>query len=350
MPTDRRGALSVVAGAVSAALVGPDAAAASRPMPGIDPLAHVAPELRATARRLLAGEPLVLSDATLARMRAGAAAARFPSDPRIMSRMVPVRRGWPDVPVLVIGARAGAKRPVLLHLHGGGFVGGSAREVVPRLLPLADTLSCVVVTIDYRLAPEARYDVAIEEDHACLTWVYREADALGIDRDRIALLGESAGGGHAALLSLTARDRGEVPVAFQALVYPMLDDRTGSSRQLPPAFGSVGWTPGNNRFAWRSFLGREPGDRTVPSAAVPARRHDLAGLPPTFIGVGGIDLFASEDIDFARRLLEAGVPTELLVVPGAFHGFDRMAPDTGIAQRFTAAKIAALARAFATKS
>ena len=156
-------------------------------------------------------------------------------------------------------------------------------------------------------------------------------------------MGESAGGGHAALLAITARDRGEVPVCFQCLIYPMLDDRTGSSRRMPWQVGNIVWTAEKNRFGWESFLGVKPGGRTVPGG-VPARVANLAGLPPAWIGVGSIDLFADEDVDYAQRLNRAGVPTELIVVPGAFHGFDSPFFPAKITKWFNAAKLDALRR------
>ena len=159
-------------------------------------------------------------------------------------------------------------------------------------------------------------------------------------------MGESAGGGHAAILALTARDRGEVPVLFQCLIYPMLDDRTASSRAVPPHIGQILWTGEANRFGWQSFLGQPPGLDSAPRNAVPARVENLAGLPPAFVGVGAIDLFVDEDIEYARRLNAAGVQTELVVVPGAFHGFDAIAPDTSLAKQFNEVKLHALRTAF----
>lgn len=312
-------------------------------------LAQVAPELRPAARRMLAmGQLPTLTADSLPGVRAGAVRFTNPplAQPSVEERTAPVRSGSGSVRLYVVNAKAGAKRGAILHTHGGGFILGSAKQELPRLLAMAAMLDCVIVSVEYALAPEARYPTSVEQNYAGLHWLYRNADAIGADPARIALMGESAGGGHAAMLAFTARDRGEVPVAFQLLVYPMLDDRTGSTRQLPPAFGSVGWDPASNVFGWRALLGVEPGSAAVPTAAVPARRTDLAGLPPTFIGVGGIDLFASEDISFAGRLLEAGVPTQLVVVPGAFHGFDSAGADTTLAQDFNAAKTKALRRAF----
>ncbi|WP_083836074.1 alpha/beta hydrolase fold domain-containing protein [Sphingomonas elodea] len=169
---------------------------------------------------------------------------------------------------------------------------------------------------------------------------------LGVDRERIALMGESAGGGHAAMLAIAARDRGEVPLVLQLLVYPMLDDRTGSTRMPPDLVGAIGWTPAQNRFGWSSFLGVPAGSPSVPYGSVPARVADLRGLPPAFIGVGSIDLFVEEDMDYARRLIGAGVSTDLLVVPGAYHGFYGAVPQAPVSIRFVAAMHDALRRAF----
>ncbi|MCX7676316.1 MAG: alpha/beta hydrolase, partial [Alteraurantiacibacter sp.] len=224
---------------------------------------------------------------------------------------------------------------------------GSARSELPLLQETARELECTIVSVEYQLSPRVRFTTSTEETYAALVWLYRNANALGVDSRRIAVMGESAGGGHAAILAIKAHDRGEVPVLFQSLVYPMLDDRTGSTRSVPAHIATVGWSPPENRLGWRSFLGMEPGGETVPPEAVPARVQDLSGLPPAWIGVGSVDLFADEDIGYARRLVEAGVPTELLVVPGGFHGFDRVAADTPLARAFTRSKLSALARAFA---
>ncbi len=200
------------------------------------------------------------------------------------------------------------------------------------------------MSVEYRLAPETRYGGSIEDNYAGLKWLHTHAGELGVDPAKIVLVGESAGGGHAALLAITARDRGEVPVAFQCLIYPMLDDRTGTSRAVPSHIGQLIWTADNNRFGWKSFLGVEPGGTSAPANAVPARVENLKGLPPAFIGVGSIDLFVDEDVDYAQRLLNAGVDTELMVLPGAFHGFDSIAPQTSIARDFNAEKIKAIRR------
>ncbi|GGC14780.1 hypothetical protein GCM10011494_37010 [Novosphingobium endophyticum] len=337
--------------AVGAALPWSDrVVAASAAPPAPDPLAMVAPELREAARQILAiGKQMPpMSANTLPSVRASMARYEKPRlpDVPVKQHRIPVA-GAPDVSVYVVNAQPGVIRPAILHAHGGGYVTGWAALKVPALQRLAKDLDCVVVSVDYRLAPETTYKGSIEDNYAGLKWMHAHARELGIDPHRIAIMGESAGGGHAALLAIAARDRGEVPVVFQALVYPMLDDRTGSSRTVPPHVGQIGWTAQSNRFGWQSFLGQQPGGPNVPAAAVPARTVDLSGLPPAFIGVGSIDLFVDEDIEYARRLIDAGVATELLVVPGAFHGFDSVA-DSSLAIQFNAAKRNALRRAFDT--
>jgi acetyl esterase/lipase len=250
--------------------------------------------------------------------------------------------------VYVINAAASeVARPAILHIHGGGYVLGSAVEGIPMLQRVAREHDCVIVTVDYRLAPETRFPGSLEDNYAALKWLHASAKSLGVDPTRIAVMGESAGGGHAAMLAIAARDRGEVPIAFQVLIYPMLDDRTGSTRHVPAHIGAYMWTPLSNQFGWSSLLGVPAGSKTVPAGAVPARVENLAGLPPAFIGVGAIDLFVEEDVDYARRLINAGVPTELCVVPGAYHGFDFLAPEASGSKAFRAAWNAALAKAFA---
>jgi len=311
-------------------------------------LAPIAPELKPAARAMLSAGMPPITAATLRQHPAdfGAPKIELLPDVDVREHQVPAAGSLPAVTVFALNADPARSRPAILHVHGGGFIVGSARTELRYLQETARTLDCVIVTVEYRLAPETTYTGSTEDTYAGLKWLHDHAGELGADRARIAVMGESAGGGHAAILAIKARDRGEIPLAFQALVYPMLDDRTGSSGPIPPQIATVGWSPPENRFGWQSFLGMKPGGPHVPVDVVPARLQDLSGLPPAWIGVGGVDLFANEDIEYARRLTRTGVPTELLVIPGAFHGFDRVAPDTSLAQRFTKAKLNALRRAF----
>ncbi|MBB5685951.1 alpha/beta hydrolase [Sphingobium boeckii] len=338
-------ALAVAASPGAMALV---AAKAASPE-AVNPRKMIHPELVEAAKRMpTMPEGFSFSNAMLPQLRgmAGSLTKEARSDVSVTERRIPGARNAPDVAVYIINARAGTTRPAILHMHGGGFILGSAKDSIRDLQDIAHSLDCVIVTVEYRLAPETRWQGALDDNYAGLKWLYANAAELGADRAKIAVMGESAGGGHAALLAIASRDRGEVPIAFQMLVYPMLDDRTGSSRKTPGHVGFIGWRAHDNVFGWRSLLGQEPGGDSVPADAVPARTLNLAGLPPTFIGVGAIDLFVDEDIAFARRLADAGVSTELNVVPGAFHGFDAIAPETSIAKQFTSAKLNALRRAF----
>jgi acetyl esterase/lipase len=238
-------------------------------------------------------------------------------------RAAPGPAGAPDITLTIYQPRnAKAPLPCIYHIHGGGYVGGSAAQLEPLHRPAAYDLNCVIVSVDYRLAPEHRFPAAIEDCYAGLAWTFANAEALGIDRDRIGVMGESAGGGLAAALALLARDRGEHKLAFQHLIYPMLDDRTCVAAEPNPIAGEFIWTLHNNRFGWTSLLGHEPGRDGVSAYAAAARGADLSNLPPTFIACPTLDLFIDEDIDYAARLNRAGTPVELVVYAGGFHGFD----------------------------
>lgn len=312
-----------------------------------DPYALVDPELLAAVKQF----PYPTSDFTSELLVEGRKAPAMPPlpppAPQPVERHIPGPAGAPDLRLVIFDPAPGTKgRPVLMHIHGGGYVMGVAAQFAPVLQTIAQKCGCVVISVDYRLAPETHFPGSLEDNYAALRWIYKNADELGVDRKRIAIGGESAGGSHSAQLAIAARDCREIPILFQLLIYPALDDRTGSTRQVPPSEGQFIWNAGSNRFAWTSYLGVPAGSAKVPAGAVPARIENLAGLPPAFIGVGALDLFVDEDIEYARRLINAGVATELLVVPGAFHGFDVFVPDAGVSKRFTEAYMAALRRAF----
>ena len=257
----------------------------------------------------------------------------------------------PDTPVTArIYRPRGATEPLgcIFHIHGGGYVGGSVAEVEFLHSPLAADLNCAIASVDYRLAPGTSFPGNVEDCYAALAWTFSNAEELGIDLTRIGLMGESAGGGLAAALALLARERGEYPLAFQHLIYPMLDDRTCVAEPNPFA-GEFIWHADNNRFGWAALLGEEPGGQGVSPFASPARAPDLSGLPPTFIGTAALDLFVDENIEYARRLIRAGVPTELHVWPGAFHGFDLM-PGPAIADAARTSSRDALRRALKPKA
>ena len=233
--------------------------------------------------------------------------------------------------------------PAVLWMHGGGYVLGNAAQDDGICRHLAAALGVLVAAVDYRLAPEHPFPAPLHDCHDALVWLASRDD---VDAGRIAIGGASAGGGLAAALALLARERTEVRPVFQLLTYPMLDDRTVVGPSADDRNLRL-WNTASNRFGWRSYLGTEPGGTTVSGLAAPARAEDLSGLPPAWIGVGSLDLFAAEDAAYADRLRAAGVPCKLLVVPGAFHGFDLVSANAPVSQSFRAAQVDALARAFA---
>jgi acetyl esterase/lipase len=284
--------------------------------------------------------PLSLDDLPAARLASKPIMAQ--TDTPVFQRIVTENRTVPDP----VGASDVAIRiyrpekqshslPALLWIHGGGYMLGDLDQDDFFCKRLSVAGKCVVVSVDYRLAPENPYPAPLDDCYAALKWLFASTAELGVDRSRIAIGGASAGGGLAAGLALLARDRAEVEVIFQLLIYPMIDDcnvaPAGDSRPE-----TILWTRANNLMGWRSYLGFEPGGEVVSCYAAASRGTDLEGLPSTYIAVGDLDLFAQEDVDYAWRLIQAGVPTELHVYPGACHAFDMLAPDARISRRFNA--------------
>jgi acetyl esterase/lipase len=253
-----------------------------------------------------------------------------------------------DIEVLTLSSGVGVRLyrptgasgagPALLWIHGGGYVIGNAAQDDVLCRRFARELGATVASVDYRLAPEHPYPTSLEDCYSALAWL---AHLPSVDPARVAIGGASAGGGLAAALALLARDRAEVPLAAQLLVYPMLDDRTVDRHDLDHP-GHRLWNQSSNKFGWASYLG--DADRDI---AVPARREDLSGLPPAWIGVGTLDLFHDEDLAYAERLKAVGVPCEVEVVSGAFHGFDGIAAKAEVSQSFFNSQCVALRAAFA---
>jgi acetyl esterase/lipase len=247
---------------------------------------------------------------------------------------VPANGASPAVSLRLYQPKAApTPRPAFLWLHGGGFLIGQPEQDEANNLALVRQLAVTVVAARYRLAPEHQAPAAVEDAYAALRWLFAQAPALGVDPRRIAIGGASAGGGLAATLALVAHDRGEVRPAFQLLVYPMLDDRTAVRTDLDTRNVRV-WSPRSNFYAWSAYLGRAPGGPTGDPYAAAARREDLRGLPPAWIGVGTLDLFHDEDLAYAKRLEASGVPCAVEIVPGAFHGFDALFRKAPVSRAF----------------
>lgn len=228
------------------------------------------------------------------------------------------------------GAGTGA---ALLWIHGGGMVIGSAAQDDRRCYETAHTLGIVIVSAEYRLAPEHPFPAPLDDGEGAWDWLQQHAAARGIDPARVAVGGQSAGGGLAASLVQRLHDRGGVQPVAQWLFCPMLDDRTAARRDLD-AIKHILWNNRSNRFGWGAYLGLPPGAADVPQHAVPARRADLSGLPPTWIGAGDIELFYAEDAAYAEALHAAGVPTTFDVVPGAPHAFESLAATSAVSKAY----------------
>ena len=234
--------------------------------------------------------------------------------------------------------------PAVLWLHGGGFLLGSPKQDDALCRRIADELGAIVVAPAYRLAPKHAFPAALDDAYAALTWLAKRDD---VDANRIAVAGASAGGGLAAQVALHARDRGEIRLAAQILVYPMLDDRTVDRTDLDES-GFRLWDNRANRVGWSAYLGHEAGAAEASPIAVPSRNPNLRDLPPAWIGVGGLDLFRDEDMAYAERLRAAGVPCETIVVDGVFHGFDGIVEGSAATRRFRESMFAVMRKLLAT--
>ncbi len=226
---------------------------------------------------------------------------------------------------------AQASGAALLWIHGGGLITGRAAQDDRLCVRYAQQLGLLVVSVDYRLAPRHPFPAAIDDCFAAWQWLQQQAPDLGIDPRRVAISGQSAGGGLAASLAQRLQDDGGIQPAAQALFCPMLDDRTAANRALDAINHRI-WHNRSNRAGWRAYLGHAPGTAFVPAYAVPARREQLAGLPPAWIGVGDIDLFFAEDRTYAEQLQAQGVNCEFYVAAQAPHGFETLAPRSSIAR------------------
>lgn len=287
----------------------------------------------------------VLDDVTVRAMRAQGLGAAVPQLSDAVERTDHVVSEDPRVVVRVHRPKGlTGPLPLVYSIHGGGFIFGSYDMDDPKLDRWCSLFGCIGVSVEYRLAPETPYPGPLEDCYAGLAWAWNNRAELGIDESRIVITGVSAGGGLCAGLALLVRDRGEIPVTHQLLECPMIDDRqvTSSSRLDDLLI----WSRESNTYGWRAYLGERYGTDDIPGHAAPSRADDLGGLPESLVIVGGADGFRDEDITYAMRLMQAGVPTALHVVPGAPHGVQMFA-GTQPAQTWASLVEAWLGRAFA---
>ena len=312
----------------------------------MDTMQHYDPELVAALELFPVGDMINWNDLPagreFARTMFEALAANIPDSPNVVKedRMVPGPQGAPEVPVRIYRpAGSTGTLPGFLWIHGGGYVLGSVAQDDFAMQHFVEAVGCAIVSVEYRLAPEHPFPAPVEDCYAALKWMAEHAGELGVDAGRIAV-----GGGLAAGLVLLARDRGEVPVSFQLLIYPMIDDRDATQSHENFADAPI-WNREANQYGWRAYLGGKAGSADVSPYAAAMRATDLSGLPPTYIAVGSREVFFDEDVEYARRLAHAGVPVELHVYPRAYHGWEGLAPTAQISQRAIADRDQALKRA-----
>ena len=252
-------------------------------------------------------------------------------------RRIPSIDGGPDVRVRIYAPHSrSTDRPLpgVLFLHGGGYAIGSPEMSAPTYERLMRTRDCVIVAPDYRKSFDAAYPAAVNDSYATLLWLKKNAAALGVRKNQLLVMGQSAGGGLTAAVALMARDRGEVRIAFQMPLYPMIDDRmiTESSRDNDAPL----WGSRHNRVGWDLYLRELAGRDDVPKYAAAARETDYAGLPPTATFVGDLDPFRDETIQYVENLRAAGVPVEFRLFERCFHGFDLIRPGATISREANA--------------
>lgn len=264
----------------------------------------------------------------------------------IVNRSIPGPDGAPEVPVRIYTPEGlDHAVPGILHIHGGGFVIGNLDSEQGTCIALSRNLGVVVVSVDYRLAPETPYPGPLEDCYAALQWAGANSAQLHIDPTRLAVFGMSAGGGLSAAIALLARDRGGPPLCFQYLGIPELDDRlqTVSMRRF---VDTPMWNRPNAELSWDYYLGDQyqRGADDVPYHAAPARAEDLAGLPPAYVSTMEFDPLRDEGVEYALKLMQAGIATELHAFPGTFHG-SSLFSNAQVSQRESAEMFTVLRRA-----
>jgi acetyl esterase/lipase len=314
----------------------------------VDVHARAADDLHRMVLDMLPPDLFDLDDIDAARARLDGLLSAMPAPelPDGLSVDVETIAGLDDDPDLEVRvyrpAGVGQDAPALLWIHGGGLVLLDAASDEANCAQRAVNIGCVVVSVDYRLAPEAPFPAAVRDCYAALSWLADNTAELGVDPARIAIGGASAGGGLAAGLALMARDRGGPDICFQLLVFPMLDHRNVTHSSQVITDGRV-WNRAANVAAWGYYL---DGAVEVSPYASPAIATDVAGLPPAYIPVGDLDLFCDEDVAYAQALGRAGVPVELRVYPGAFHASSGLVAEAPLSVRWRADEDEALRRAF----
>ncbi|MGE7932662.1 alpha/beta hydrolase [Viridibacillus arvi] len=264
---------------------------------------------------------------------------------RTTNRMIPGAAGEMLVKIYEPVEENLDKLPAMLWIHGGGYVMGHPDMDDVLCERFVQTAKCVVVSVDYRLAPEHQYPAAIEDCYAGLVWMTNEADSLGIDVNRVAIAGASGGGGLTAALAIMARDKGGPSIIFQMPLYPMLDNRNITLSSYEITEDHATWNRANNSTAWSMYLGKEYDSNELSPYAVPSRADNLAGLPPTYTCVGQLDLFRDETNEYVTRLALAGVDVEFHLYPGCFHCFEVFVPEAEVSQRASQNYLDAMARA-----
>jgi acetyl esterase/lipase len=310
------------------------------------------PELSTVVKGIMKQPPMSFDDLAAARAASKKMNAimknKMPEILGVVSkdRIIPGPAGAPDIKVRIYHPQKHSiLSPALLWIHGGGYMLGDLDQEDSIARQLSVAADCVTVSVEYRLAPEHPYPAPLEDCYSALKWLVDHTRELGVDRARIAIGGASAGGGLAAGLALLTRDRAELSILFQLLVYPMIDDGNivPASETLPE---TILWTRKANSIGWRAYLGCPPGSEGISVYAAPFRATNLEGLPAAYITVGDLDLFVQEDMAYALRLIQAGNSTELHVYPGGCHAFDMMVPNADVSKRFLSDIHRALKRSF----
>jgi len=292
------------------------------------------PELKGALEQM---PSLEITRDNVAEIRALLATRVQPSTVEVLTEIRTAPGNGNDINVHIYRKSTRPAQPALLWVHGGGYVIGSAQDERARLI--AAELDMTVCSVDYRLAPEHPFPAGPEDCYATLEWMFAEAASLGIDLTRVAIGGASAGGGMSAGVALLNRDRANHPLRLQLLLYPMIDnlhDTASGQYENHPI-----WNQGTSFRAWEMYLDGTPREQASPYAAA-TRATDLTGLPPAYVCVGSEDLFRDEDVAYARRLIDAGVPCELAVFPGLYHGGDALVPSAAVSRRLQQSFLAAL--------